>query len=103
MPRCGRCGIPLAGLLLAIGSALIPILTQVIKVFNEDLLPPIKDIARTLGPVLMPILKAFYGIFAGNIKTVLVVIADVLKVVGPGAHRGLLPGPGKRYSTLPRP
>ena len=70
------------GVTTGVGSALIPILTQVIKVFNEDLMPPIKDIARTLGPVLMPILKAFYSIFAGNIKTVLVVIADVLKVVG---------------------
>ena len=70
------------GVTTGIGSALIPILTHVITFFNEELLPPIKDIARTLGPVLMPILKAFYNIFAGNIKTVLVVIADVLKVVG---------------------
>ena len=70
------------GMANSIGSALIPHLTTAVDFFNNELLPPIKDIARTLGPVLMPILKAFYNIFAGNIKTVLVVIADVLKVVG---------------------
>ena len=69
------------GLTTGIGSALIPILTKVITFFNNDLLPPIKDIARTLGPVLMPILKAFYNIFGGNIKTVLMVVADALKFV----------------------
>ena len=65
----------------SIGSKLIPHLTTAVKFFNEDLLPPIKDIARVMGPVLMPILKAFYNIFGGNIKTVLVVVADALKFV----------------------
>ena len=69
------------GVTTGIGSALIPILTKVITFFNNDLLPPIKDIARVMGPVLMPILKAFYNIFGGNIKTVLVVVAGVLKGV----------------------
>ena len=69
------------GLTTGIGSALIPILTNVINFFNNDLLPPIKDIARVMGPVLMPILRAFANIFGGNIKTVLVVVADVLKFV----------------------
>ena len=69
------------GLTTGIGSKLIPIITGLITFFTNDLLPPIKDIARVMGPVLMPILKAFYNIFGGNIKTVLVVVADVLKFV----------------------
>ena len=70
------------GVTTGIGSKLIPILTS-----RNQLLQRMtccrrsKILCKTLGPVLMPILRAFAKIFGGNIKTVLVVVANLLKGV----------------------
>ena len=69
------------GVTTGVGSALIPILTGLITFVTKDVLPPIKDIARVLGPVLVPILKVVGALFGNTIKTALSVVADVLKFV----------------------
>ena len=74
--------------LTLIGSFLIPLLSQLFDkmkviagVIQRDVVPEVKELWRVVGPVLIPVLKAFANVIIGNIKRSLDFLVGALKIV----------------------
>ena len=65
----------------SIGSAILPILTSLIKAFRNELLPALKAVWNAIAPVLLPVLKSMANILGGTLKAAIGVISGALKTV----------------------